>query len=162
ELVSELCGVLGSADPAAPRVVFLHGPSGMGKTSVARAVERTLRESMLVVRAACEPSEAVAFGGLAGVVDSLSLILSAAPDVTETLDRARLRAVAALCPAFAAVAGEPDVPDMSAPDERKALAIAALRRVLAHLARATPVVVILDDLQWAGADTLELLSILIE
>jgi tetratricopeptide (TPR) repeat protein len=126
-------------------VMTVVGDPGIGKTRLARELALRERGSATVLGARC----AVHGGGaLLPLLDALRPIdpeppLAADPDGALAL--ARLRALAADAPA--APLGE---------------SFWAIRRLLEALARVRPVVLLLDDVQWAGPALLDLLDYLAE
>ncbi|MCL4223216.1 MAG: AAA family ATPase [Myxococcales bacterium] len=151
---------------AAGRVVsvLVHGESGVGKSALVRAfldrLERE-RDDVIALHGRCYEREAVRYKAVDGVVDALSRHLARRPraEVEEVVPPyadvlvqvfpvlARVEALAAATPAR-------DGPD---PSERRRRLLAAVRELLARLARRARVVIAIDDLQWADADGLAVL-----
>ncbi|HEU0036298.1 MAG TPA: protein kinase [Kofleriaceae bacterium] len=144
-----------------PFAVCVAGESGIGKTALLRAfaddVERT--GTAWVLGGRCWERESVPYKGVDGVIDELASRL-AADDAAFEMDaygtgsvlvRAfpvlrRARAFAELLPTTA-----------EARRETAVRVSAAVRWLLAAVAARRPLVVMIDDLQWAELDTLTLL-----
>jgi serine/threonine protein kinase len=144
--------------------VVVTGTSGIGKTAT---VHQFLRELSLaspgavVLQGRCDQRELVPYNALDGVVDDLARRLARAPDLAAapppgSAELARLFPVlaAALGGATAGVAGSRGAPERDA-------AAAALAELLRRLADDHAVVVFIDDLHWADADSLALLAVLL-
>ncbi|MGH9887335.1 MAG: protein kinase domain-containing protein, partial [bacterium] len=147
--------------PRMPDSIHVYGPSGIGKTAfVARLLEQLVDTTpeLRVLRGRCRRHEQVAFGGLDGVIDDLAVHLQQ-PGHAVTLDE---RATQALLRLFPILPLEPRLAHTSAPTEPDArlrlAAFGALRGLLVTVAAVHPLVVWLDDLQWAGDDTWDLLA----
>ena len=142
------------------------GESGLGKSALVRRLLEQLEDEWpkpLVLAGRCYERESVPFKAFDGVVDALSrhLVSENAKDVLEMLPddaglTARLFPVLRRIPALAA--GTPTVPQDPDPLALRTRAFAALRRLLARLSEREPLVVFIDDLQWADADSLALLA----
>ncbi len=144
--------------------VYVHGPSGMGKTALIQHFLSSLaHRSAVVLRGRCYEREMVPFKALDGVIDSLSRHLA-------TLDERRVRELAPadmqpllrLFPVLRRVfhvssAGRQrqDSPDLLTLRRR---AFESLRELLARIAGSAPLVLFIDDLQWADADSTALLE----
>jgi hypothetical protein len=145
-------------------VVRIVGESGVGKTALVRRFgEAATADGALVLMGRCTERELVPYKAVDGVVDALSQHLERLPaDVAASL----LPDSATLLPQLFPVLGrldalsEPEAPARAALDPREARArsFAALRALVGNVARMQPLVVAIDDLQWADADSLSLLS----
>ncbi|WP_028643821.1 helix-turn-helix transcriptional regulator [Nocardioides sp. URHA0020] len=106
------------------RSVALHGPTGIGKSALLDALEEQRRElpGALVLRANGAVSElGLAYAALQDLVDQLPVELRGAlPELSSAVDDDRLRTV--LCARFKALLGD--------------------------ASRATPVLILVDDVQW--------------
>ena len=146
-------------------VVCIHGPSGIGKSALVQCfLDRVLeREDVVVLRGRCYERESVPYKALDGVIDSLSQYLSGLRrSQAETLVPRDVVALARLFPVMlqaAAVATapslEPEIPD---PLVLRRRAFSSLRELLARIADRQPLVLYIDDLQWADADSALLLE----
>jgi len=145
--------------------VYTHGVSGIGKTTLVEHFIERLRgeQEVVVLSGRCYPRESMPYKAIDGVVDSLTRYL-------HTLSEERLREVlpdeilflARIFPVLMQ-AGEdldyiyprPDVPDAI---ELRKRAFSALREMLRTIGEAVPLVLTIDDLQWADADSIALLE----
>ena len=143
--------------------VLVEGESGVGKSALVSrflAHARGADDRMVVLRGRCHERERVPYNALDAAIDDLSRWLSRTSfDVSKlglpvgpllTVFPA-LRAVPALME-HALASSDPG----SVPDDRGA-AFAALRALFGRVASSFTIVLALDDLQWADADSLALL-----
>ena len=148
-----------------PRVHLVVGESGIGKSELVARYARELaaaEPNALVVHGRCYERESVPFKAFDGIADGLVQALAARDDAEV---RARLPARPALLvrlfPEFQrieAIAAAPDTePDVGEPHEQRRRMFVALRELLSALARDGRVVLTIDDLQWADADSFLLL-----
>jgi hypothetical protein len=145
-------------------VVRVLGESGVGKTALVRRFgDEAAAEGALVLSGRCTERELVPYKAVDGVVDALSQHLAGLPpEIASSL----LPDSAVLLPQLFPVLGrlealaDPDSTDRGAlePREARARSFAALRELLGSVGRAQPLVVAIDDLQWADADSLMLLG----
>ena len=140
-------------------VATIEGSSGLGKTSLAeRFVLDLPAQGALVLRARCYPNELVPFEALDEVVDDLSRYLCSL--TPERLDAVMPRDSFALRRVFP-VLGRVPLPeppaaaeeDSAEPHDLRRRGFAALRELLGRLADRRPLVIWIDDLQWADADS---------
>lgn len=134
-------------------VVVLGGATGIGKTALAEwCAERARSRGYAVLSGRARRNELVAFNAIDSVVDELAELLRVAPD--DELEVHRRRASLAF-----PVLGRSKEALYGA--SARAAAFDGLARVLAHTARAHDrLVVTIDDLQWADADSLAFLRAL--
>ena len=148
-----------------PLWVYVHGSSGMGKTAIVHGfLKRLIEQSRAVVLPGrCYAQELVPYKALDGVVDSLSKYLLSLPrhDAELLLPR-EIGALAQLFPVLSRVGVIADAPgaEGGAVDRltRRRLAFGALRELLARIAVQQPLVLYIDDLQWADSDSAALLG----
>lgn len=149
-----------SVDDCHAAVLFIVGPSGTGKsTLVKRFVATEIEAGTVVLRGRCYERESVPYKGLDVLVDSLREHLLS-PDAYHLAPLTGGAALARVFPVLADVPGIGDQPAVPIEDplEQRRQAIAALRELLRRLARARPVLMLLDDLQWCDDDTASVLA----
>jgi eukaryotic-like serine/threonine-protein kinase len=146
--------------------VFVHGESGVGKSALTRRFVELLTDddlSTIVLSARCYEREAVPYKAVDGVIDALSRTLSTMDDED----------AAAVLPAEAGLVGlifpvmrrieavaQAPAPQVATLDPQvlRGRLFRALRELFARLAARRPLVLVIDDLQWADADSLALLA----
>jgi hypothetical protein len=144
---------------------YVHGASGIGKTTlIQHFVESVEREaSVVVLTGRCYERESVPYKALDGVVDTLSRYLKtlSGPQVRALLPEG-VSALTRLFPVLLRIeavgdvrAGEREPAD---PLELRRRGFACLRELLTRLAARQPVLVFIDDLQWADPDSVVLLE----
>ncbi len=145
----------------APMPVFVHGPSGIGKSALVRHFLERLSESdtrALVLRGRCFERETLPYKALDEVVDALIDYLLALPTPvvedlvpTQAPDLARVFPGLMRVPAFANAAGPlSEVPD---PQEQRRRAVEGLEDLLRRLTAVRDVVISIDDLHWGDRDS---------
>lgn len=146
--------------------VYVSGESGIGKSSLIRRFARSLESSvadLVVLTGRCHECESVPFNAIDGVVDSLSQYLRKLP----TEHAAHLVPPSAgllplIFPVLARVESVAAAPrptrDLPDPIEQRNRVFAALRELMDRLANFHPTVLIIDDLQWADLDSLQLIG----
>ncbi|MFI9642518.1 BTAD domain-containing putative transcriptional regulator [Micromonospora sp. NPDC051925] len=124
-------------------LILISGEPGIGKTRlITAAASRAGLAAAVVLHGRCEPSSRQPFQP---VIEALSGYVAATPaDAVPDVGRSAAATLAAL------TAGEP-------PCAADADQLGVLTNVLIRLARASPVLLVLDDLDLAGEDTLALL-----
>jgi predicted ATPase/signal transduction histidine kinase/tRNA A-37 threonylcarbamoyl transferase component Bud32 len=156
-----------------PRLVLLGGAAGTGKSSLIRTIEAPLSDhaGYIGIGKSSQPAatEELPYRGFAQALTGVIGQLLAESDERLSDWRSRLRAklgpiagvVGALVPELALVIGDmPPVPEVELGEARNRLRL-AVTRLIATLAETAPLVLVLDDLQWADAGTLELLGALL-
>lgn len=143
-----------------PVLVWISGLSGEGKSSLCEKFLQPLRQGseMLVLSGRCYDRESVPFKAVDCIVDTLVRYLrsrrgkwleSEQPDDVEFL--------AAIFPLFRRVdwIAQYAIHDLSRtePQKIRGRAFYSLRQFLTAIARRTPIVIHLDDLQWGDADS---------
>ncbi|MBI2565768.1 MAG: tetratricopeptide repeat protein [Candidatus Schekmanbacteria bacterium] len=135
-------------------LLFLDGESGVGKTRFATELARlALRLGIRVLTGECPPaagnSPLVAFRGpLQGIADGC---LEAGPEETRRVLGARGKVLAPYEPALAGLPGLEDLPEPAElpPPAARLRLFVYLAETLAAVAGSRPLLVVLDDLQWA-------------
>ncbi|HWO25319.1 MAG TPA: AAA family ATPase [Kofleriaceae bacterium] len=145
-------------------IVLVQGESGIGKSALVERFVGDLRGAtpeLLVLAGRCYERETVPYKGVDGVVDALARHLRKLPEAeaAAVLPR-RAGLLVQAFPVLGKVSALARLPadDVLDPVELRARAFTALRELLGRLAERRPVVVQIDDLQWADADSLELLA----
>ncbi|MCU1279064.1 MAG: Serine/threonine-protein kinase PknA, partial [bacterium] len=144
--------------------VLVQGESGVGKSAlVRRFADEAATRGAVVLAGRCYERESVPYKALDGVIDALS-------EYMVRIDRAESAALlptqtALLATAFPvllrveAVARAPKpTSEVRDPLQLRGRVFAAVRELLGRLADRRPLVVVIDDLQWADADSLALLG----
>lgn len=150
--------------------VIIEGESGVGKTALVKRFVEQLgfghraagEDPPLVLAGKCYESESVPYKALDGIMDALSRWLTrASSQVTAELIPENIAALAQVFPVLrrAEVIATAPRPTTEPVDERerRALVFTVLRELLAGLAESRPFVLVIDDLQWAGADSIAML-----
>lgn len=142
-----------------PSVVLLRGASGIGKTALMNHFAQDTRAARgaLVLRGHCYERESVAYNAFDGIVDELTRHLSGLGD--EQVLALRPAGCAALVDLFPVLAFVPALSqqttrvrhELSA--TRRERALHALKDLLRKLSAQKPVVLCIDDIQWADADS---------
>lgn len=157
-------------------VVHVHGTSGMGKSDLLRHFLDGLVASplvsplatdapLLLLEGRCHEREWVPYKAFDGVVDAIARWLDELPrhEVARLVPQGlgalvRLFPVLGRIEAASAEADHHEVPD---PNEQRRRAFAALRALLGNIGRRRPLVIHVDDVQWADADSAALLDALL-
>jgi DNA-binding SARP family transcriptional activator len=154
-----LCDAWRRAAAGDPGLVMIIGEAGIGKTALAEALAAEAeQDGAAVLRARCYEAERSLF--LQPLVEAIMPVVGRTP-------AARLRgmlgeygpAAAALLPEAAALLGPPPVWRGSIEMERRR-AFEAVTALLCGLAADDPVLLLVDDLQYAGQSTVELIHYL--
>jgi len=143
-----------------PSVVTVSGAAGIGKTALITAFVEQLRARQVpVYQGRCLERDAVPFKGLDAVIDELCHDLRRRPPADiPRLDEAEVAALAHVFPMVQrvdALARVPSrVPDPRSPGELHRCATGAVGQLFNAVG---PVVLVIDDLQWTGDDSIGLL-----
>jgi serine/threonine protein kinase len=144
-----------------PITVHVHGASGQGKSALIGQflARRRRKDSVVILRGRCLERESVPYKGIDAVVDALSIYLRRLDEVESA--RLQPRHLAPLLQLFPVLAdawptgGRPLDLD---PGELRRRGLAALREVLARVAERRPLIVCVDDFQWADVDSARLVT----
>lgn len=155
-------------------LVLLRGESGVGKTRLAREISRQDERRITVIMGDCVAPGAGEVGATAAVASPLYPllpVLHAAADrarssrvEAERLFGPRSKVLAAYAPELRNLPGYADQPEPASlpPEKARARVIASLRETIWALAAPTPLLIVLDNLQWADDLTLSLLEALVK
>jgi serine/threonine protein kinase len=145
--------------------VLIDGPSGVGKSALVRELGRRMRRALpdtVLLGGRCYERESVPYKAFDGVIDALSHLMMelGAAECSELVPPG----AAFLAQAFpvlrrvAAIAHAPQPRhEVLDPQELRARIFAVLRRLLTRLGERQPLVIAIDDAQWADEDSLALL-----
>ena len=146
--------------------ISIEGPSGIGKSELVRRFLSQLgsQRGVVVLSGRCYENESVPYKALDGVVDDLSRHLASIPrDDAERLMPSDAPALTRVFPVLLQVEAAADVrrdPRVHSGDLAglRRRAFQALRELLGRFADRQPLVMCIDDLQWADADSVALLE----
>jgi serine/threonine protein kinase/tetratricopeptide (TPR) repeat protein len=145
--------------------VHIGGESGVGKSAlVARFLSEVRATSdAMILRGRCLERESVPYKGVDAVVDALSARLRRM--LPDDVAKLRPRHVAPLCQIFEVLddvwTKDRELDERYGPSEQRRLGLAALREVVTRLAEQRPLVIHVDDFQWADVDGARLLTSLV-
>jgi serine/threonine protein kinase len=148
------------------RSVLVRGESGIGKSALVRhftELVATDRPDVVVLAGRCYERESVPYKAFDGVVDALTRHLRRLPadEASELVPRhaALLPRVFPILGGVEAIARAPRPHvDIKDPHELRRRVFAAMRELLMRLGERHPVIIVIDDLQWADADSRLLLE----
>ena len=160
--LTELRSAMNEATTGVSRCVLLSGPLGIGKSSLIEYFSHELRDSKptpMLLSGRCHERESLHYKALDNIIDQLSCYLADYPD--DLIANLAPDPPAALMQVFPVLRRVPlwaDAPaPTGSPHALRQRAVESLRDLLAGLAQLQPVVLCIDDLHWAGGDSLELL-----
>jgi serine/threonine protein kinase len=143
----------------------IHGESGVGKSALVRHFTESLASERhaQVLSGRCYQRESVPYKAIDGIMDTLARILKRLPKI-EAVALLPLRA-SLLCKVFPTLQqveafAELQRPahDQLDPRELRSRLFLAIRELFARLAQHRPLVLCIDDFQWADLDSLALLG----
>jgi serine/threonine protein kinase len=147
---------------------LVRGPSGIGKSALVRALvdDEVVPAEGVVLAGRCYEREAVSYKAFDSAIDALSRYLVQAPSgeaaAVLPVDAAALARVFPVLDRVPAIARAPRRALQTVDAQRlRTRAFAALRELLARAADRHPVVLFLDDFQWADDESLALLRDLV-
>lgn len=151
-----------------PVSLLVYGESGVGKSALVAELVDRIRASdpdAVTLATRCYERETVPFKAVDGIIDALSdTLLHLAP---EELDAVLPGDAALLATIFPVLRRVPVLETLSsdpragAPDQVHTRLFAAMQELIGRLARRRRVALVIDDLQWTDADSLELLAQLV-
>jgi len=142
-----------------PRLVTITGEAGIGKTALAEALAaEAADDGGTVLRTRCYETERSLF--LQPIVEAIAPVAARTPAGTlRQLLGEHATAAAGLLPEVAALLGPPP-PGRGSVEMERRRAFEAVRTFLRGLAERNPVLLLVDDLQYAGQSTVELMHFL--
>lgn len=147
-----------------PKVVWVSGESGMGKSALLREfVYGQSGQRVTVLWSQCREQEALSHKAFDGLADDLCRTLLRHQDRGNVFDIVSTDDAAHLVRLFPALGRVPalapflDEVTHIDPREQRQQAYEALRRVFCRSSANTPLVVVIDDLQWGDEDSARLL-----
>jgi serine/threonine protein kinase/tetratricopeptide (TPR) repeat protein len=145
--------------------VHVRGASGHGKTALISQFLTNVRNTgdALVLRGRCLERESVPYKGVDAVVDALSAHLRRRSELDAAGFRPRhLAPLAQIFPVLSDLWNLKGSPvKRFEPAEQRRLGLTALREIFTRLADERPLVIHIDDFQWADVDGANLLSTLV-
>ena len=145
--------------------LFLHGPSGIGKSTLIDHFVKDLGEDAFVLSGRCFERESVPFKMLDGVVDSLTNALLAIDNEQLTgiisLDAPSLVRLFPVLRRVTPLAELSGASTPANPQELRTRGFSALRHMLGKLARVRQVVIVVDDVHWGDGDSSVFISELV-
>ena len=145
--------------------VIVEGISGVGKSALLQRFLRGLEGKALVLHGKCNEREYVPYNGIDAIVDGLATHLASLDD--SLLERLQSRSVHLLprlfpvlrrLPFFDRGSVAPPSTQEGSPQELRARVFEALRELVARLTERTPLIIAIDDVQWADGDSRLLLA----
>jgi serine/threonine protein kinase len=155
-----------TARSGSPVAVTIQAISGMGKSTLVRRflheleARRAARDLPVVLRGRCHERESLSYKAFDTVIDHLShFLLGLSPERVHNLLPEDVDLLTRLFPVLRRVPGIQTARPLGGldPQELRQRAFAVLRELLRRIADWRPVVLYIDDLQWADPDSLELL-----
>ncbi|MEL6181934.1 MAG: AAA family ATPase, partial [Myxococcota bacterium] len=152
------------AHTQAPRLMVIGGVEGMGRSALVReAAERAMNRGALALVGVCQFRESIPYRAVDPLVDALMLHINALPDTQKFLLLPHVAPVVSLFPSFHVIVDRMESggwPFRPPPASTRDEALERMRQLLTALAKIQPLVLVIDDLHLADADSLALLQAL--
>jgi eukaryotic-like serine/threonine-protein kinase len=169
-LLEQLRGAFGQVVKGKAAVSLIEGESGLGKTALINAFVHSVKqtwEGAVVLSGRCGEAETVPFKAFDSVIDALCVHLSAQPQASvEGLLPRDFPALVRLFPVLSKLDNRIGLrkPAGAAPDtqETRRKGFRALAQLLSRLSERSPLLIVIDDLQWGDADSAALLEALLQ
>ncbi len=145
----------------APRLVMISGDAGIGKTRLlAEVAVRARRAGLLTLAGACfEHEGGIRYGPLR---DAIADYVECQPEpVVRTQLNGLLADLSRIVPEVRLRLPDIEPPGSTAGEDPRLIIFLTVTKALERIAQYTPLVVLLDDLQWADASTLQLLHFVV-
>lgn len=148
--------------------IFVYGESGVGKSELMGVFGRSLSNTdTLLLSGQCYQKESVPYKAVDGVVDALAAYLQTLlPSEISEMQLTDIPLLVRAFPVMRQVASFRNRTDIETihqhPMVLRARVFFSLRTVLSRIAEKTTLVVVVDDLQWADQDSLDLLRALLQ
>lgn len=144
-------------------VMFVHGEAGIGKTELLRQFKRSIAPESLSLSGRCYDCETVPYKAFDGVMDALAermlqMEAAEAAALVPTDAALLLRAFPALADVDALRRAPSFSEENTTPRRLRRRVFGALRELFGRLAHFAPVVITIDDLQWADRDSIDLIT----
>jgi eukaryotic-like serine/threonine-protein kinase len=151
-----------------PAAVIVEGAPGVGKSALVRRFLGLIEGEAAVLPGRCDEREWLPYKAVDAIVDGLSdLLARLSPEERAEVSPPDTALLGRIFPVLHTVWPSPDEGPVSrvrprtddgAEAELRARAFAALRELLRRLAKLRPLVLAVDDLHWADADSMALLA----
>lgn len=159
--LEQLANAFDASRKGEPKRVLVEGASGVGKSALVRHFVKQLDQDvpgLVLLFGRYYEREAVPYRALDAIMDAVSRFLMRLPgDQAESFLPLDAPLLAALFPALRAVEAfsrGTQHPSNMDPRELRTRLFRAVRELFLRLVRKRPVVLVIDDLQWADADSL--------
>jgi hypothetical protein len=160
--LSLLRALLDEARKTGPVTVAVEGESGVGKSAMVKRFTDSVADEALVLHGRCYERELVPYKAFDGVVDALSRhLMRLDKDRVAELLPPRVSLLGQVFPVLRGVEAVSRAPLSQGnvdPQELRTRVFVAMRQLLVTLSQEKPLLIVIDDLQWADGDSLALLS----
>ena len=150
--LSELRAALTSAESGRPRIILIGGEAGLGKTRLLREMRPVLEAHAAVLHGRCYEGSTIPY---LPFIEVLRVVADRYPEAITSMEFRDAEIVQRLL-------GKADdgtaVAEVSAPDDRRVLVVGAVSNLLLSMAERGPLVLVVDDLHWMDAPSLDLLA----